>query len=107
MADKIGMPRSTYAKKEAESDFTEEEILSLAKVIGGKDKLLELHKKIIKIEDWKEFLIKSAINNNATQRVILRTLAEILDKQTGKGLPEILNRLTRAVEEEKALHPMR
>jgi transcriptional regulator with XRE-family HTH domain len=107
VADKMKMPRSTYALKEKKGDFEEEEINNLSRILGAKDVLITLWKKQIRIDDPMEFLIKSAINNNATQRVVLMTLAELLSKQKGKSLNDVLRDLTKAVEAEKALHPMR
>jgi DNA-binding XRE family transcriptional regulator len=106
VADKLGIKRSTYAKKEVEADFEPEEIFRLSKLLHN-SKLIELFERIIRIDDWKDFLIKSTINLNATQRVVLMVLAEILAKQRGQKISETLRNLLEDVEAEKSLHPIR
>lgn len=107
LAEKIGMYYKTYENKERYGNFEDSELIEISKVIGGKDTLLSINKSIIKITDLNDFLRNSAINTNATQRVVLMALAELLGKQRGVSTSEVLDDLTKIVEAEKALHPMR
>lgn len=110
VARRMKMKRSTYAKKEAEGAFTIEEIHELHKIIGGdQGRLIELaqQNQKLQIDDWKEYLIKNAINSNAMQRVILMALSEILAKQRNESVTKVLSELTRAAEGEISAHSMR
>lgn len=108
VADKLKTPRSSYAKKEKDGSFTEDEIPNLAKIIGAPvEELLSLSRDIIVIDNWKEFLIKSAINNNAVTRVVLMALAEILASNRKEAVGKVLSELTKAVEAERQLHSLR
>lgn len=110
VADKLAMKRATYAKKESEGDFSLDEVPGLHRALGGsKEELIELTRQNdqIKVEDWKEYLIKNAINSNAALRVLLMALSEILAKQRGESVTKVLNELTMAVEGEKSMHSLR
>lgn len=107
VAKGLGLKRSTYAKKEAEGDFTPDEIPGLYRVIGGdRERLLALAKENerLVIENWKEYLITNAINNRATLRVLLMAVSEILAKQRGESVTKVLGELTMAVEGERSMN---
>jgi transcriptional regulator with XRE-family HTH domain len=110
VADKLNLPRTTYAKKEIEGDFTLEEIPDLHKIIGGnKDVLGDLVRQNdqLRIDDWKEYLIKNAIYSNAMNRVLLSALGEVLAKQRGESVTKVLGELKQAVEVEKSMNSVR
>lgn len=57
--------------------------------------------KAVVVDDWKEFLLKNAIDSKAMNRVILMALAEILAHQRGEMVTKVLSELTKAVEQER------
>lgn len=56
----------------------------------------------IVVDDWKEEVIKNAIDAKAMSRVTLMALAEVLAHQRSESVTKVLSELTRAVEQERA-----
>jgi transcriptional regulator with XRE-family HTH domain len=80
VARQIDMKLSTYAKKETDGGFTEEQLKKLSKLLQLK--LVELQKAkergVVIIPDAIKTLIEKALVNEACQRVLLEDMAYVI-----------------------------
>lgn len=107
VADKIKMPRSTYANRETEGGFDDDEMNALGDLLGNKKKLIELNNKILKFEDWRDIILNSTLDTMALQKAMARVLAEIISTQRGQSIEEALRNLLEDAEVERRLSPLR
>jgi DNA-binding XRE family transcriptional regulator len=104
LADELGLPLSTYSKKEREGDFLESEIDSILKKVKMKRAEFESLKYSLKNKqagtDDIPYIVNGIIRLEASVRVILRGLAEIHAHQKDQPATKILADYTTAVRQE-------
>lgn len=104
VADRMRLPKSTYARKEAAGDFSESDLLQLSKVLGAKIKIADgLSKKTEKkavIKNEMRFIVHQMILQRSCAKVLLSSVAELLAETRGESVVKVLQTLEAAVEAE-------
>lgn len=112
MAALLEIPRSTYANKEKTGSFTRDEIDKIQVKLGQEvsalfsitmnDKPAVYGKGKFKLVDSQQLIVHDMLQIKAMNRVMLRTLAEIMAHQQGKTVTAVLAELSKAVKDETA-----